>query len=67
MHPISGMKITVGHRPKSAHIARLATHSTQRLVLLAGQQTRMHLRQSNYHCMYKNAESSKWLQALVSL
>ena len=26
----------------------------------------MHLRQSNYHHVYKNAESLKWLQALVS-
>ena len=26
----------------------------------------MRLRQSNYHHVYKNAESSKWLQALVS-
>ena len=62
----SGMRITVGHRPKSAHVARLATHSTQRSVLLAGQEMRMCLRQSNYHRLCKNAESSKWLQALVS-
>ena len=60
------MKIAVGHRPKSAHIARLAAHSTQQSVLLAGQEMRMCLRQSNYHCLCKNAESSKWLQAVVS-
>ena len=60
------MKITVGHRLKSAHIARLAVHSTQRSVLLARQEMCMRLRQSNYHHVYKNAESWKWLQALVS-
>ena len=45
----AGMKITVGHRPKSAYIARLAAHFAQRSVLLAGQEMRMHFRQSNYH------------------
>ena len=39
-----GMKITVGHRPKSAYIARLAAHSTLQSVLLAGQEMHMHLR-----------------------
>ena len=31
--PLPGMKITVGHWPKFAYIARLATHFTQRSVL----------------------------------
>ena len=41
-HNYAGMKITVSPRPKSA---RLAAHSTQRLVLLAGQE----MWRSNYH------------------
>ena len=45
----AGMKITVGHRLKSAYIARLAAHFAQRSVLLAGQEMRMRFRQSNYH------------------
>ena len=45
----AGMKITVGHRPKSTYIARLAAHFAQRSVLLDGQEMRMRFRQSNYH------------------
>ena len=63
---MAGMKITVAHRPKSAHIARLAAHSTQWSVFWPDKRYTHACSNQIITACTKMQESSKWLQALIS-
>jgi len=64
---VLGMKISVGHWPKSVHIARLTIHFTLQSVIMAGREMRMLLQWLNYHHVKKkSAEKSKLLQVLAN-